>query len=339
MPPWNSARTKVSRLSYLEQRQNHCLDEIYPWSDIISRCFLLHDALLGSQGLRSVIKIYSSVERISRVGIDVQVQIRLSIQRLRSLQEKKLALAKKSRREIADLLLKNRVETARLRVEGLIQDDIYVELLELLELYCELLQARFNLLDSSTVTEPEPSISDAVCSIVYAAPRTELKELHVLREFLMHKYGRNFALSLLPTELTPPGVPSRVLSKMSLFTPSPDLVDAYLSEIARGYNVPYESPLPPLDSAVVGAEKESSPEDEDGDGGAESDDNPEGKEIGKGKGKEKESDKEKSPPKEAITKDKTTLPPPQAQETQVWGKKDTEEDELARRFAKLKELR
>jgi vacuolar protein sorting-associated protein IST1 len=31
------------------------------------------------------------------------------------------------------LLLKGRVETALLRVEGLIQDDIYVELLELLE--------------------------------------------------------------------------------------------------------------------------------------------------------------------------------------------------------------
>jgi vacuolar protein sorting-associated protein IST1 len=44
-----------------------------------------------------------------------------------------LALAKKSRREIADLLVKGRLETSRLRVEGLIQDDIYVELLELLE--------------------------------------------------------------------------------------------------------------------------------------------------------------------------------------------------------------
>jgi hypothetical protein len=62
-----------------------------------------------------------------------QVQIRLSIQRLRTLQEKRLALAKKSRREIADLLLKGRLETSKLRVEGLIQDDIYVELLELLE--------------------------------------------------------------------------------------------------------------------------------------------------------------------------------------------------------------
>jgi hypothetical protein len=67
------------------------------------------------------------------IKTDPQVQIRLSIQRLRTLQEKRLALAKKSRREIADLLLKGRLETSKLRVEGLIQDDIYVELLELLE--------------------------------------------------------------------------------------------------------------------------------------------------------------------------------------------------------------
>lgn len=61
------------------------------------------------------------------------MQIKLSIQRLRTLQEKKLALAKKARRDIADLVQKSRIETAKLRVEGLIQDDIYVELLELLE--------------------------------------------------------------------------------------------------------------------------------------------------------------------------------------------------------------
>ena len=74
-----------------------------------------------------------SLVRFAPARSPLQVQIRLSIQRLRTLQEKKLALAKKSRREIADLLTKGRIETARLRVEGLIQDDIYVELLELLE--------------------------------------------------------------------------------------------------------------------------------------------------------------------------------------------------------------
>jgi hypothetical protein len=38
-----------------------------------------------------------------------------------------------------------------------------------------------------TRTEPESSIEDAVCAIVYAAPRTELKELQVLREIITHK--------------------------------------------------------------------------------------------------------------------------------------------------------
>ena len=34
---------------------------------------------------------------------------------------------------------------------------------------------------------PEASIADAVHAVVYAAPRVELKEMHMLREMLMHK--------------------------------------------------------------------------------------------------------------------------------------------------------
>lgn len=63
------------------------------------------------------------------------------------MQEKKEALAKKSRRDVATLLEKGKVETAKLRVETMINEDIAVELLELLELYCELLVARFGILD------------------------------------------------------------------------------------------------------------------------------------------------------------------------------------------------
>lgn len=73
---------------------------------------------------------------------------RLSVQRLRMLQEKKEALAKKARRDIATLLEKGKLETAKLRVESMINEDIHVELLELLELYCELLIARFGILDN-----------------------------------------------------------------------------------------------------------------------------------------------------------------------------------------------
>lgn len=58
----------------------------------------------------------------------------------------------------------------------------------------------------------ETGISEGVCSIIHAAPRTELKgtntermdviwsdftELHILREILMHKYGREFSLAVI----------------------------------------------------------------------------------------------------------------------------------------------
>ena len=68
------------------------------------------------------------------------------------LQEKKEALAKSARRDIATLVERGKLETARLRVEQSIHEDIHVELLELLEMYCELLLARFGILELGRVT-------------------------------------------------------------------------------------------------------------------------------------------------------------------------------------------
>lgn len=84
---------------------------------------------------------------------DYMASSSLAVQRLRILQEKKEALAKKSRRDIATLLEKSKVETAKLRVETMINEDITQELLELLELYCELLIARFGILDMKFVLQ------------------------------------------------------------------------------------------------------------------------------------------------------------------------------------------
>ncbi|KIJ06927.1 hypothetical protein PAXINDRAFT_57987, partial [Paxillus involutus ATCC 200175] len=123
-------------------------------------------------------------------------RVRLSVQRLRTLQQKKEAQAKSSRRDIALLLEKGKIESARIKVEAIINEDINLELLELLELYCELLIARFGLVDQNT-REPDPGINEGVCAVIHAAQRTEVKELHVLRELLMHKYGREFSAAVI----------------------------------------------------------------------------------------------------------------------------------------------
>ncbi|KIJ54223.1 hypothetical protein M422DRAFT_25164 [Sphaerobolus stellatus SS14] len=168
-----------------------------------------------------------------------KVQLRLAIQRLRMLQQKKEAQAKASRRDIATLLERGKIETARIKVENIINEDIHVELLELLELYCELILARFGLLEHSG-REPDPGIYEGVCSLIHAAPRTELKELHILREILMQKFGREFSIAVM--ENRDGCVNDRVMKKLVVATPDQILVNAYLAEIARGYGIDWTPP-------------------------------------------------------------------------------------------------
>lgn len=57
-------------------------------------------------------------------------------------------LAQKARKEIADYLSAGKDERARIRVEHIIREDYLVEAMEILELYCDLLLARFGLIQS-----------------------------------------------------------------------------------------------------------------------------------------------------------------------------------------------
>ncbi|KAJ7103129.1 regulator of Vps4 activity in the MVB pathway-domain-containing protein [Mycena belliarum] len=260
-----------------------------------------------------------------------KVQLRLSVQRLRTLQQKKEAQAKASRRDIASLLERGKIETARVKVETIINEDIHVELLELLELYSELLLARFGLLDQNTRT-PDPGISEGVCSIIHAAPRTELKELHVLRDILMHKFGREFSVAVM--ENRDGCVSDRVVRKLGNATPSSELVDAYLSEIAKAYGVEWTPNLPAY--AEENAEAQEVSEMADGN------DSEKAPTSGsdpaatlklpaipptEGEGKEKKSS-EDSKPKSGPNPSKKPSSPPDAPEDEF--------DALAKRFAALK---
>jgi len=60
----------------------------------------------------------------------------------------------------------------------------------------------------------------------------------------MHRYGRDW--SILVMDNVDDRVSARVLSKVTNETPSPALVDAYLAEIARGYNLDWNPPPPNL---------------------------------------------------------------------------------------------
>ena len=59
------------------------------------------------------------------------------------MEKKKTELALKSRKEIADYISMGKTERAKIRVEHIVREDYLVEAMEMLEMYCDLLLARY----------------------------------------------------------------------------------------------------------------------------------------------------------------------------------------------------
>lgn len=161
-------------------------------------------------------------------------------------QKRDEALAKTQRRAMATLLEQGKIDSARIRVENIIRSDVTTELHEILELYCELLLARAGLLDASSAAAVgpgagagpvgcDPGLEEAVKSIIYAAPRTEIKELTTVRTLLAERFGKEFVLQAMENEGG--GVSERVVKKLSVTPPREELVQGYLEEIAKAYGV------------------------------------------------------------------------------------------------------
>ena len=179
--------------------------------------------------------------------VKLKSTLRLLIPRLRNAQKKDTALSIASRREMADLLSSSREASARIRVENIIATDITVELMEILELYAELLLARAGLLDVrdknikdgiiAKDAADETGLEEAAASIIYSAPRLprDVRELGQVRAMLIERFGKEFAVRA--NENADNLVPIRVTEKLRVDPPKAVLVEAYLSEIARTYGV------------------------------------------------------------------------------------------------------
>ncbi|KAG0360363.1 hypothetical protein BGZ54_009586 [Gamsiella multidivaricata] len=177
-----------------------------------------------------------------------KVQLKLSVNRLQMLQNKKNMLAQQQRKEIARLLEAGKEESARIRVEHVIREDFSIEALEIIELYCELLLARFGLLEQ--LKNCDPAITEAVNTIIYAAPRSEVKELLLVRDQLTAKFGRDFATNAM--ENKDESVNPRIIQKLKVQTPDPYLVNRYLEEIARAFKVSWTAD-PEMDHQLIGS--------------------------------------------------------------------------------------
>jgi len=163
----------------------------------------------------------------------LKTQLKLAISRIKLQKQKKDNNIKNQKREIAELLKAGKDESARIKVEGVIRDDFIIEAFDILELFCELVLARLGVIQISK--DCPPDLVEAVCTLIYSGPRTDVKELLIIREQLAAKFSKEFALNAMSNKDN--CVNARVVHKLSIQTPENYLVYQYLNEIARGANL------------------------------------------------------------------------------------------------------
>lgn len=168
----------------------------------------------------------------------VKTTLKMAISKLKFLQEKKTAIAKQQRRQLSDLLAVGKETSAKIRVENIIRDDIMVELMEFCELYCELLLARVLFILDMHRNEAEGGLREAISLIIYCCGYTEIKELTTLGDILKMRYGPEFSRRVIEN-IDLEYVPEKIVKRCDVLPPSEELVDMYLVEIARTYEVPY----------------------------------------------------------------------------------------------------
>uniref|UniRef100_A0A2C9KHJ4 IST1 homolog n=1 Tax=Biomphalaria glabrata TaxID=6526 RepID=A0A2C9KHJ4_BIOGL len=88
--------------------------------------------------------------------------------------------------------------------------------------------------------ELDPGLEEAIASIIWATPRlqADVQELKAVSEEFARKYSPDFAQACRGNSLS--NVNEKVMHKLSVQAPPKSLVERYMVEIAKTYNVPFE---------------------------------------------------------------------------------------------------
>eukprot|EP00118_Oscarella_pearsei_P028498 m.2293 g.2293 ORF g.2293 m.2293 type:complete len:325 (+) comp8549_c0_seq1:42-1016(+) len=171
-------------------------------------------------------------------GQKLRVNLKLSINRFKHLEKKKTENAVKARKEIADYLAQAKIERAKIRVEHIIREDYLVEAMEIIEMYCDLLLARFGLIE--TMKTCDEGLQESVCTLIWVTPRlsTDVAELRLVSEQLTLKYGKPFADMCRANKNGL--VNEKVVERLSVKAPPRSLVENYLVAIGKTHGIDYD---------------------------------------------------------------------------------------------------
>lgn len=170
-------------------------------------------------------------------AVAVKAQLRLTAQRLGQLQERQDSQGQVTRKDIANLLQQGDTVLARAKAQALVHDDSLGDLFEALEMHIGLIVEHFGELGElgNSARPLSATVEEAACSIVFAAPHTESKDLHMVRELLISRLGPEFehtAVNNLHYHVS-----TRVSRALNAPPPSAAVLDENMMKIAKSHGV------------------------------------------------------------------------------------------------------
>jgi len=114
--------------------------------------------------------------------------------------------------------------------------------MELIEMFCDLLLARFGLIEHQK--SPDDGLKTAIATLIWVTPRmqADVGELKVISDVFAAKYSKEFAQ--IHVEDREHAVSDKVKRKLACQEPNKELVEQYLKEIAKSFGIEY---IPSLD--------------------------------------------------------------------------------------------
>ncbi|KAI9165533.1 hypothetical protein LWI28_015809 [Acer negundo] len=197
------------------------------------------EATAQTQKLMKIVKLAVSLFRRGFNSSKCKTAAKMAVARIKLLRNKRQAVVRQMRRDIALLLQSKQDATARIRVEHVIREQNVLAANEFIELFCELIVARLPIIAKRR--ECPADLKEGIASVIFAAPRcSEIPELVAMRDIFEKKYGKDFVSAA--TDLRPSsGVNRLLIEKLSVRTPTGQVKLKVMKEIAKEYQIDWDT--------------------------------------------------------------------------------------------------
>eukprot|EP01084_Bolivina_argentea_P049578 91175_1 len=167
----------------------------------------------------------------------LKVKSKMASQRMRAHVSKKENALVKTKRGIATLIAEEKIQSARIKVEGVLREENLMRVYEWLQMMCDLIHQRIKQIEVSKKECPE-DLLESVCTLLYCAKRVDIPELSEIGGQFKGKWGEKWFNKHI--ENRSGRVSKQIIEKLSPQPPKRQTVDRKMKEIATKYDLEWE---------------------------------------------------------------------------------------------------